>query len=152
MTASGREPKLLFPGLAGFYAAASDLWYPMIRIAIGCILFMHGWEKLTVQGVTGMTAFFANKGFPAPMACALAVMFLETVGCACVAIGLFTRFFAAALAIELGVAFLAVHFPNGFAVSNRGYEYVLLLGITMFAIALRGGGPYSVDRLIGKEL
>ena len=27
-----------------------------------------------------------------------------------------------------------------------------LLGIMMFAIAIRGGGPYSVDRVIGKEL
>src|SRR6266550_2810982 len=34
------EPKLIFPGLAGFYAAVSDLWYPMIRFAIGAILFM----------------------------------------------------------------------------------------------------------------
>jgi len=25
-------------------------------------------------------------------------------------------------------------------------------GIIMFAIALRGGGPYSLDRVIGKEL
>jgi hypothetical protein len=37
------EPKLIFPGLAGFYASASDLWYPMIRFAIGAILFMHGY-------------------------------------------------------------------------------------------------------------
>jgi putative oxidoreductase len=58
----------------------------------------------------------------------------------------------AALAIELGIAFLVVHFPNGFSVGKGGYEYVLLLGIVMFAIALRGGGPYSLDRLIGKEL
>jgi len=29
---------------------------------------------------------------------------------------------------------------------------VLLLGIVLFFIAIRGGGPYSVDRLIGKEL
>jgi hypothetical protein len=33
-----------------------------------------------------------------------------------------------------------------------GYEHVLFLGIVMFAIALRGGDPYSVDRLIGREL
>jgi len=25
-------------------------------------------------------------------------------------------------------------------------------GVVLFAIALRDGGPYSVDRLIGKEL
>ena len=31
-------------------------------------------------------------------------------------------------------------------------ELLLLWGIVIFAIALRGGGPYSVDRVIGKEL
>lgn len=152
MSAASSEQRLLFPGLAGFYESVSDLWYPMVRIAIGCILFMHGWVKVTTGGIDGVTGYFAGKGFPAPMAFALAAMFLETVGAACVAVGLFTRFFAAALAIELGIAFLVVHFPNGFAVGKGGYEYVLLLGILMFAIALRGGGPYSVDRAIGKEL
>ena len=83
---------------------------------------------------------------------ALAAMFLETVGAICIVIGLFTRFFAAALAIELGIALLAVHFKAGFSVNQDGFEYVLLLGIVMFAIAMRGGGPYSVDRVIGKEL
>jgi hypothetical protein len=28
----------------------------------------------------------------------------------------------------------------------------LLIGMVCFAIAIRGGGPYSVDRAIGKEL
>ena len=70
----------------------------------------------------------------------------------CIAIGLFTRFFAAAIAIELLIAMLAAHWAKGFSVGAGGYEYVLFLGIVMFAIALRGGGPYSVDRLIGKEL
>jgi hypothetical protein len=29
---------------------------------------------------------------------------------------------------------------------------VLLWGLMCFAIALRGGGPYSLDRKIGREL
>jgi len=29
---------------------------------------------------------------------------------------------------------------------------VLLWGLVCFAIALRGGGPYSLDRKLGKEL
>jgi uncharacterized membrane protein YphA (DoxX/SURF4 family) len=29
---------------------------------------------------------------------------------------------------------------------------VLLLGIVFLAIAIRGGGPYSVDRVVGREL
>jgi putative oxidoreductase len=50
------------------------------------------------------------------------------------------------------IAMVAVHFAKGFFVGPGGYEYVLLLGVVLFAIALRGGGPYSVDRVIGKEL
>ena len=45
-----------------------------------------------------------------------------------------------------------MHLKNGFDVGKGGFEYIPLLGIVMFAIAIRGGGPYSVDRLIGKEL
>ena len=33
-----------------------------------------------------------------------------------------------------------------------GYEYVMMWGTLAFAIALRGGGPYSVDRVLGREL
>jgi putative oxidoreductase len=63
-----------------------------------------------------------------------------------------TRFVAAALAIEILVALLFVHLPKGYAAGGSGYEYVLLIGATCFVIAIRGGGPYSVDRAIGKEL
>ncbi len=35
MSTVNRDPKLIFPGLAGFYAAVSDLWFPMIRITVG---------------------------------------------------------------------------------------------------------------------
>ena len=33
-----------------------------------------------------------------------------------------------------------------------GFEYVLLWGLILLAIALRGGGPYSLDRRLGREL
>jgi putative oxidoreductase len=76
----------------------------------------------------------------------------ETIGAVCIVLGRFTRFFAASIAIELAVALWIVHYAKGFGVSAGGYEYVLMWGIIMFAIALRGGGPYSLDRVIGKEL
>lgn len=62
-----------------------------------------------------------------------------------------TRFFAAALAIEMLMALLVVPLPRGYA-AGGGYEYVLLIGAACLVIAVRGGGPYSVDRAIGKEL
>jgi putative oxidoreductase len=146
------ETKLIFPGLAGFYASWRDIAYTLVRVIIGYNLFMHGWVKVTGAGLAGVSGYMAKQGLEPSSAFAAAAMVLETVGAACVAIGLFTRFFAAALAIELLIAFLVVHFQAGFAVGKGGYEYVLLLGIVLFAIAIRGGGPYSVDRLIGKEL
>ena len=42
--------------------------------------------------------------------------------------------------------------PRNFSASQGGFEYVLLIGIVLFVIAIRGGGPYSVDRALGKEL
>ena len=43
------------------------------------------------------------------------------------------------------------HLPK-FGWTGPGYEYPLFWGLVMFAIALRGGGPYSLDRKIGREL
>jgi len=146
------ETKLLFPGLAGFYASWRDIAYTAMRVIIGYILLMHGWLKVGTFGLAGVSGLMAKSGLEPAAAFAVAAMFLETVGAICIIVGLFTRFFVAALAIELLIGLLAVHLKAGFSVSNGGYEYILLLGIVMLAIAIRGGGPYSVDRLIGKEL
>ena len=146
------ETKLLFPGLAGFYASWRDIAYTLIRVVVGYNLLMHGWLKVGTFGLAGVSGFMAKQGLEPATAFAVAAMILETVGAVCIIFGLFTRFFAAAIAIELGIALLAAHLKAGFFVNNGGFEYVLLLGIVTFAIAIRGGGPYSVDRLIGKEL
>ena len=144
---SGGEPKLLIPGLDTFYASVASLWYPMIRFVAGAFLFYHGWGKLMV-GVAPVAAGLAKYHIEPSTPAAYIVMFLETAGAAGVAVGLFTRFFAAGIAIEMAVIAFVVKAPLGFA------QMVLFLmwGILMFAIALRGGGPSSLDRAIGKEL
>ena len=75
-TTASDEPKLFFPGLAGFYASVSDLWYPMIRVGIGAILFVHGWGKLN-GGVADVTSNFAKNGFAPASSFAFV---LETIG------------------------------------------------------------------------
>ena len=76
---------------------------------------------------------------------------VETFGGICIILGLFTRLAAAAAAIEMLCIFV-VYWGNGCGWTKRGYEYVLMWGLISFAIALRGGGPYSLDRKIGREL
>jgi putative oxidoreductase len=116
------------------------------------MFLMHVSTKFKLGADVVGANVFAKNGIEPALMWAYVVMFLESVGGVCLVIGLFTRFFAAALAIEMLVALLFVHLPKGYAAAGGGYEYVLLIGIACFTIAIRGGGPYSVDRAIGKEL
>ena len=67
------------------------------------------------------------------------------------ALGLLTRPVALLFAAELLAMIFAVHIHNGFAWANGGIQYPLLLLALCLAALFRGGGRYSLDRLIGKE-
>ena len=144
------ETRLLFPGLKSFYAWAEPLSWPLIRITAGLMLIPHGWPKL-MMGVTA-TANMAlvKRGIAPAEPLAVVLIALETLGGLCIALGLFTRFWAAAVTIEMSV--IVYHHLPKFGWTDRGYEYPLFWGLVMLAIALRGGGPYSLDRRIGREL
>ena len=83
-------------------------------------------------------------------ALAVALITLETLGGLCIALGLFTRFWAVAVFAEMMV--IVYHHLPKFGWTAPGYEYPLFWGLVMLAIAMRGGGPYSLDRRIGREL
>ena len=150
---AGSETRLIWPGLRGFYDSFAEIAFTLMRIVIGGIMLMHGWTKVSsATGAAGVAGFMSRIGLEPGIAFAYAAIFLETVGAVCLIVGLLTRFFAAALAIEMAIALAVVHLAKGFSVNQGGYEYVLLIGIVLLVIAIRGGGPYSVDRVIGKEL
>ncbi len=146
-----REPKLLFPQLQAFYDKVIPLSWPLIRVTAGGLLIAHGWPKLMMGVEAAGNMALARRGIYPVMPLAYALIFLETIGGLCIALGLFTRFMAAAVAIEM-VVIVYHHLDAGFGWTNRGYEYPLFWGLVMLAIALRGGGPYSLDRRLGKEL
>lgn len=149
---TGSEPRPLIPALTPFYTNARDISWLIVRAAAGLILLGHGIPKVFTQGVAAFAiGSLARRGIEPALPLAFVVVTLETIGATCVALGLFTRFFAAGIAMEM-LIIVFVQMPGGFAWTNRGYEYPLMWGLIMFAIALRGGGPYSLDRRIGKEL
>jgi putative oxidoreductase len=152
--APGREPRLFFPQLEAFYAKVRELSWPLIRITIGGMLLVHGINKIMGPGVDGVAKGMATRGLEPAVAAASSVMFLETVGAGLIILGLFTRPVAAAIAIEFAVITFVAHWGNGFGWSNPrgGWEYPLLWGLMFLAVALRGGGPYSLDRRIGREV
>jgi putative oxidoreductase len=144
------EPRLLLPALKPFYDRAIPLSWLVIRVAVGWNLLVHAWRAIQA-GPTKMAPVFANMGFEPGLLFYWLALLVEGLGGIGILLGLFTRFFAAAVAIEMLVIFCA-YWHIGFSWLARGYEYALLWGLVSFAIALRGGGPYSLDRRIGVQL
>jgi putative oxidoreductase len=150
MADTGAEPRPLLPFLKPFHDFAIPLAWPVIRIACGWNLAVHGWGKVS-RGPQAFVKAFADIGFDPALPWVWSALVIEFVGGIALMLGLFTRFFAAAAAIELAII-TAIYWKTGFSWLNRGYEYALLWGLVCFAIALRGGGPYSLDRKLGVEL
>ena len=150
-----QEPRPVIPALGSFYKIAPDLSYLLIRVSAGGLLLAHGIIKVMTTTVAAHSAAaLARRGIEPALPLTYLIWFLETVGAVCLILGLFTRFFAAAIAIELAVITFVASWHNGFAFSSPGggWEFPFLWGLVVFAIALRGGGPYSLDRKIGREL
>jgi len=144
------EPKLLLPLLRPFYDLAIPLSWLVVRVAVGWNLLVHGYGKIGGPSAAALKAF-GDLGFSPPAVWFWAAFAVEFCSGVALILGLFTRLFAAAAAIELLIITM-VYWHTGFSWLQRGYEYTLLWGLVCFAIALRGGGPYSLDRKIGREL
>ena len=145
------KPRLLIPALRPFYDALEPLSWALVRFAVGINLAVHGWGKIA-RGIDAASQPFIKMGYEHPVALVYFLIFAELAGGIAIAAGLFTRFFAAAVTIEMAVIMFAHYLPNGFSWLNRGYEYVMLWGLVSLAIWWRGGGPYSLDNMIGREL
>lgn len=145
------QPRLFLPALRPLYAFLQPLSWLLIRCAAGLILAVHGWGKIS-SGAEAMAPAFVKLGYEHPMALIYLLILVEFFGGIAIAAGLFTRFFAAAITIEMAVITFVHYLPNGFSWLSRGYEFTLLWGLVALAIWMRGGGPYSLDRRIGVEL
>jgi putative oxidoreductase len=149
--ASDSEPKLVFPALGGLYRRFSPYSYAFMRFATGAILVPHGVQKILNTPIAKFAPNVAAKGMPFAEALAYLTYFTESVAAACLAIGLFTRIAAAMIGIEMLVIVFLFQWQFGYFWTNRGYEFALLWVLLSIAIFFKGGGRYSVDRLIGWE-
>jgi len=146
----GQEPRLLIPALRPLYENLAILSYPLLRATAGLFLLAHGWPKL-MRGPEALVGMVNRLGLGLPLFWAWLLIFLETVGALCIVFGLFTRVIAAMLVIEFAVIVFWAHWSRGFSAGANGWEYPALWGLVFLAILLRGGGPYSLDRKLGRE-
>jgi putative oxidoreductase len=143
--------RLAIPALKPLYDRADRISWLIIRLTAGLMLLPHGYPKVFQQGISAFaTAGLARRGIEPALPLAYLIVFNETIGALMLAAGFLTRVVAAMIAIEMAVI-VWVYFPK-FGWTLPGYEYALMWGLVTFAIALRGGGPCSVDRKLGWEI
>jgi putative oxidoreductase len=152
---SDTSTRPLIPVVGKLEQALARFAEPLIRATAGLLLVPHGAQKLFGwfggHGVEATGNFFATKlGLPPSLALLAGV--IEFFGGILLAVGFLTRPAAALVFGLMLVAILQVHLGAGFFWTAGGYEYPLFWGLVALAYVIRGGGRYSVDALIGREI
>jgi len=143
--------RLIIPTLGRLYTAMAPITEPLIRLVAGGSLAVHGYPIL-FGNAAGAARFLESVGFTNGMFWAYVVGAVELICGLCLALGLLTRLVAAPIIGFLVVAIVSYHWQFGFAWENRGFEYPLFWSIVVLHFLVRGGGAWSLDRLIGWEL
>jgi len=113
----------------------------LLRLVLGAIMIAHGYHKV-FGGFHHHMEMVGSLGLPQWMAYLSAgTEFFGGIG---IVLGLLTRFFSLAFAIEMGVAIWKVHFKNGLT-SQGGYEFPLALAAIAFALLCFDGGPWGFN-------
>ena len=110
----------------------------LLRIVVALIMMAHGMMRLIVNSLTGFGEFLTSKGFPLGEMLAWGITIFELAGGILLIIGLYRRWIALILIIELITGIILVHAKNGWFVvghQSGGMEYSVLLIICLIVIA-----------------
>jgi putative oxidoreductase len=141
-------------------ATVNDNTLTLMRLVLGVVFFLHGSQKMLGSvggfGFSGtMQAFTGMMHIPAPFA--FLAICAEFFGGLALIPGLLARVAAFGIAVNMIVAVLMVHLPNGPFMNwygnqkGEGYEYHLLALALAIPIIIRGAGVFSVDGLLASK-
>lgn len=124
-------------------------WSPrvlsLLRIITALLFMEHGLMKLF--------AFPGPQpGVPDPLPpMLLAAAWIEVVGGALIALGLFTRAAAFLCSGTMAVAYFAAHAGQGFWPALNGGEAAILFCFVFLYLVFAGGGMWSLDAAVRKK-
>ena len=130
-----------------WYRPFEPLAFAAIRFGTGLIVLMHGVQRLFYG------AAVKELG---PQLAALspsAVGTVELIGGTALALGLLTRPLALLFALEWLAVALSAHIPpeKSWFMFGATEHFPAFLAVLCLACMMRGGGRYSIDRLLPKE-
>ncbi|ABF40923.1 DoxX [Candidatus Koribacter versatilis Ellin345] len=141
-------------------ATSDDSVLTALRLVLGIVMFAHGAQKVLGwfggYGYSGTMQFFTGTlHIPAPLG--ILSMVAEFAGSLGLIVGLLGRVAALGILVNMVVAVLKAHAPNGFFMNwagnqkGEGFEFHLLAIVIALAILVRGSGAFSIDRWITRD-
>jgi len=139
------------------YATDDSAATAILRVVLGIVFFAHGAQKMLGWfggfGFAGTMGFFTGMmHIPAPLAfLAIAAEFFGGIG---LILGFLTRIAAFGIGVNMLVAIMTVHHSFGFFMNwagtqkGEGFEFHLLVLAMAAFLMIRGGGAFSIDRLL----
>lgn len=130
-----------------------DLGLLVVRLALGPMLVLHGWNKVFGSGgLTGTAGWFEGLGLRPGWLHARLAAGTELLAGVLMTLGLLTGLAATAFVGLMLVATLTDHRGKGYFVFKGGWEYTVLVAMVAVGLAATGPGEWSLDELIGLDL
>ncbi|MBN8588380.1 MAG: DoxX family protein [Rhodothermia bacterium] len=136
--------------MMAFFEKIQPFGYAFSRFALGIMMMLHGWPKISggIEKWTSLGGAMENFGIAFfPVFWGFMGALAEFLGGLLVAVGLGTRYAAAFVVATMGVAAMA-HLGDGEPFMEASHAIETGLGFLM--ILFVGGGTYSLDRIFFK--
>ena len=138
---------------------ANVLGFTILRIGAGAIVVRHGLSQLMGGEDSLAQSALTQLGVSASPVTGYLIVYLELIGGACVAVGLFTRAFSGALAVEMlwvasvfwSYPYIMSHSTSSVSSDYELWGFPLVLALVMVVVAVHGGDRWSIDRLLEKR-
>jgi putative oxidoreductase len=120
-----------------------EKWFIILRIVTGVMIARYGLEVFNKTKMDGNFAWLTDIHFPAPVFMAYLGKGAELIGGIFLMLGLFTRFAAVVLIINM----LVIIFIMGAGNIFENEQLPFLLMILFICFLFQGGGELSLDHL-----
>lgn len=138
--------------MSNFLKVLRDITLLLARVALGGVLIAHAWRRWQLDGgVDAQIAYLTSFGVPWPNYVTWGTIIGEGAAGIMLIVGLLTPLAAAGVVGEQVLIISWVTWRNGIYLSDRGWEYQVILGVLALIFVVHGAGRASIDSVFRRS-